>query len=47
MALLLNAVVASGSALGEYRTLSQVDPVAVLLAHGSNDEVNEYSIRWH
>lgn len=42
MALLFNA---PASNLGEYRTLPQIDTVALLLAHGSNDSAHEHPIR--
>lgn len=35
MALLLDAIVTSRPALGDHRTLPQIDPMAMLLAHGS------------
>lgn len=37
MALLLNALAAPSSALGEHCTFSQADTVALLLAHGPHD----------
>lgn len=44
--LLDDANIATCSTVGEYRAIPQVDAMAVLLDHGSDDKAAECSLRW-
>jgi hypothetical protein len=46
MAMFFDAVKSSSSVMGEYRTLPQAYPVALLFAHGTHVEAAQFPIPW-